>query len=1637
MNNLMDILAKIPSIAYWIPTIIFGVFVLYGVLRGFTRGFRKSLILVIMSLVTLTISILLFLFVFRKDFFTDYIVNAVNLKKRLNVDSENNLNAIVAAFIEKKLGDKYGTAFSNFENYVPVLTSFVLGIVYFIVTFIIWQFLYFISYLFIYLPIFRESKYRMKKIAKYDSEEHTETLSKRKYKNRGYKKHRGFGSLLGLFKGLLWATLVLSIFGALYYVTTGRNDENYNKEQQSAIYVTYGDETYELTELYKALYSYDTTGITYVLDRTCYNDTPIYAGILNFFTTTSVEVEDGNSVKIYPYEEIAGAMDMMHSMVNVISKYKINVKSSTLFDDLDKLFDANDDFTNDLLKITDKISASELADSLAKTLSLNFASILDTLGYSNKYTDVIFKGDNAITLLDLVTKDDFKCIINIAKNAMGLLADYKDDKDIKSVVINNSEGVVAVVEELQNLSVFSSSKSDKLNNIINELLTQAFSSVSLLKNVKFVDVDFISSGDTKGEINKLLDIFSEVLDTKMIIYENKTLKLNFGKLSSVLTSTTKFSDSKAFRCIMSGVVDSDTGSKYLYIPSNCYDSDGIITKEELTNFFTSLKDLVTNLNYTDENVYALSEIKSEILDLTIDKIKDDGSVVDPIYDSTILKSAVAKTLYTYMADKGYSEYMAASLILDDENIETNITNWTDEGKEVDVVLKAAVELLTEEVISYDTSTKEIDISLTNIYNLTSNDSSNFMYMAKNSLFLRSILINLLENKVNSSTIVIYVPSGAYTLDGDTKILTETETTKLMKTLGVICKSIDVMAGETDDIVNGFMDLIASDDKNALKGSYIMEATLSRVIYKSLSSTSYASNIPSHLTLDDDTIDTNIENWYGEGKEYENILNSLSVVIEKEVLKVKSENGSTSIDYNINNISKLFDENDESIDKMLKSDVLSSVMSGVIKDIDMGYTMYIPDSVMTDGVINKTDMKDALRVVTVFTSNGIDFNNKENISDDIKNSLSNICKSQDNKDIILKSTIMSGTISNAIYSIVTTNDLGIEIIVSEDLRLPEDDMTNMSNWIGEDKELSHILDSMAIFDLANITGISFAFDLSQEDINVIYTSKILSRSISNKIETTSFSAFELVIRAENFDENNNIKSAEIYNILNSVKVVTDYNDLTEEEKSNFDFNSVEISVNDIMNNETKIDAIFESSVLKDSMSYKTYSTLKEQSEGQDSSIYIPAKLVISKESDTNYENWVSDNNSELRSIINALKTLSGGSVDVENIDTNNMLNLTNDEINTVLKSSAIYYSTSQNIINSGITVPNVSKTTIDSASEVYVTTTEISNTMASLKVLGIKQVNEITIDTSMALSVSAADRDVMLTSNIVRYEVSNQVNNNVGSGDVPASVWETLSEQEFITKAELSSLMGSLSILGITDLKSYKESIKTDSLLALDSTKINSLLESYIIWYKFSANIKGIDSLIVTSASLDTNDTTYVLKNEITGLVTAANAMGMSSLSTITYNAKALYEGGSAPTLAASRIIRDTVTNKILVESSKSIINDTLTPSLIKTTYNSKDFYSYTADEMTYIINGLGMLGIEDLNVNFTLDKFKTLDSSVKNDVLSSYTLWLYISDTILKSAIGSTIADSNKANHNVVSYSEGYNNTDTSVVTKEYINSLS
>ena len=733
MDALNKFLSQYGGIIIYVPTIIFLVVVIINILKGLLRGFRKNLILTCLSLGSCIIAYLIFILVLRKPFFEKWVLNIYenivgeSLNKTLNVsESYTRIKEIISASIESNINDEGArSVYGNFSPYVEALAECVLGIVYMIFTLILWCLIYLIvGRLIIYTFFLSERKYKKKieaenEAAKQEAIAREEAMAKENeakkadeevntsetqepiegekntevtYIVKEYKKRRLLGGVVGAVKGLILAFLVISVFGSIYYVSTGLKTDVY--ESGETVTVSYNGENYDLTEIYKFIYDYNDAPLNKAMNGMRISGVPAYASVGNLFCKGTLKVsEDGIHTKIYPMNELANVMEIMHNGVQVLNKYNI-VLSKDVLTELGVLIDNNPEFVDDLYDVITSFGKTPLHRALGRTVTNHFAEMVVESGHSSKYFETVFLGENAINISDILTKNDIRQFINIASKAITVYNDYDSSKDIKDVIINKCNDVKTLTDELLKLSLFVDDNKSKLNACVSDLLELVFDNYNKLKDISLENINWFGNNGS-GEIASFIKSLSNFLNSNILIYEGTTINFNFQRINALfehedgeLSIMDELKESSALRRFLSSVLnDTNIGDSKLYIPSTCYDSDGYIKANEYEAMFTSLQSIVLDIDFSAVENVEFSDIANTIVPEIVDNLKTNENLADYLTSSNVLTAMASKYVYdTFCETLGYN--VPDDLIINDTLVDTNINNWLGNSGELYKLLKA-------------------------------------------------------------------------------------------------------------------------------------------------------------------------------------------------------------------------------------------------------------------------------------------------------------------------------------------------------------------------------------------------------------------------------------------------------------------------------------------------------------------------------------------------------------------------------------------------------------------------------------------------------------------------------------------------------------------------------------------------------------------------------------------------------------------------------------------------------------------------------------------------------------------------------------------------------------------------------------
>ncbi|MGL4949763.1 MAG: hypothetical protein ACRC5M_05230, partial [Anaeroplasmataceae bacterium] len=416
MNNVIGILADNISLVTWIPTILFIIIVVIGILFGMLRGFRKSLLLFTNFIICFTLSFILCAFILNNNDVQQYMVKFINiilpgsLQSMLGVsESAGTISAMVVEWVGNALTSVSDETYNIMTPYIITASQILQGFLYFVVFLVLYLFLSIFSYIG-YLIFFRQGRYKQK----------IHELYENGIRKKDYKKRFLLGGLVGTVKGLIVGVLFLSVLGSMFFIVSGGSYDHI--EDGEEVKITINGKVYDLTDYYKLIDSYGNSFIPKTLESLKdKNDFPMYLKFMTSFTTSDLIIKEDNiKQKINVLEEVGYLTNVMHQTVMFADKYNINLSSKKIVSEFKRLFNEEEKFEDDLFAIITSLGKSPLQRTLGKTISIHFNEIYVAEGIKNKYLDIMFTGENALLLSDLGSKEDVRVFIDILSDVLEL-----------------------------------------------------------------------------------------------------------------------------------------------------------------------------------------------------------------------------------------------------------------------------------------------------------------------------------------------------------------------------------------------------------------------------------------------------------------------------------------------------------------------------------------------------------------------------------------------------------------------------------------------------------------------------------------------------------------------------------------------------------------------------------------------------------------------------------------------------------------------------------------------------------------------------------------------------------------------------------------------------------------------------------------------------------------------------------------------------------------------------------------------------------------------------------------------------------------------------------------------------------------
>ena len=474
----------------WGPTILFLLIFIVGLILGFARGFRKSVILAIQALVILGICLTAYFIIVNNPNTDTMVVKTVNgflgegwLQAQMGVSPNcSGLKEMLVEFIPKQLPYGDGLALIVQENgqYLASLVNLAYHIVFAVAFSIIYLLLVFVLYLiyFIAYPERRHKKKLQKKLAK------AQTTKK-------YKKRVLLGGLVGGSRGLVSGLVCMSFLGAIFFILAGGTGGSKNDDYE---YDFGDDQINTVHSIYKNIGSYGESGIFKVLNSIKNkDDVPYYLFAAEMVLQGGDVSIDGNvKTNIALTNELSSIVkfgrqsldlilknddegiikdivlngtqdkDIMTEITKIMAKKSFQSSFEAIIDD----FNANTYFVNLGLSLIDSICRN--IDTLELGLSPDVTELICILfkpGYKSDYIeeDKLHETPAYISASTILNEADSKHLVKTAIKALGLNMGEKDET--QKILALSKE----VVPSLKELTILSSDKKTTFNPLLERL----------------------------------------------------------------------------------------------------------------------------------------------------------------------------------------------------------------------------------------------------------------------------------------------------------------------------------------------------------------------------------------------------------------------------------------------------------------------------------------------------------------------------------------------------------------------------------------------------------------------------------------------------------------------------------------------------------------------------------------------------------------------------------------------------------------------------------------------------------------------------------------------------------------------------------------------------------------------------------------------------------------------------------------------------------------------------------------------------------------------------------------------------------------------------------------------------------------
>ena len=1544
----------------WIPILMLVIGVGIGILVGLIRGFRKNLILAIQAAAAALICLIAYLIIINMKGLDAWAFNQINsISQGALVDAMelsagcNTLTDALIEFIPKNMdfGDGMNLVLMDNGAYLATLVDLCYHMIFALVFYIIYGVLVFILYI-VYFIFYPERRYKKKIKEKYRKAEITKDYTKRSL----------FGGLVGGVRALIEYCVVISFVGALFFTLGGGLG---NKKYED--YDFGDDNTNTIYDVYTAIGSYGTSGIFKVLNAAKdSNDFPYYLYVADLVFQGGLNDENRNiNTNISMTREFGSYVGFSRDAFNLVLKYDENnkikdvIKGNSDVEIMDVVSEImlKKEFQDEFSLLIDKFESEEyfinfalsLVDSIVahrKDLSFFEGVDADTM----ELLDILFEGENKITVSNLINKDDAKVLLNTCIKMLSAGSEYNDIENEEEKSLRQGLAYCKVIiPELEKLSLFTDeARKNSLNGVLAELydyLSSKFASqensgeLSMAKKAMKLANTTIDEVDWIEELKGLLDIGLSVVDLYGRIYtpDKEIIDIIFDmfKGDDALKNEEDFdnivnviSSSKLAGVVLSMSFVNDAIEEALgqmiegfeLLPDIRYNNEGD-TKGEIYYLLTSIKHLIKNdakdvfteLTKEDATTSDMLNAVSNLVEKLNSNIDSNTTLLDQMLKSDLLTYTLSSIMLNLDLGEDISIYVPEEYIY-------NIRQKEDKDfKAINTAeLSNLVSTLPDVIDIIDEAMDEDEkIDLMKVLN-----SDNLTNSLKTSVILEGTISNLALTMLKDFE-EITLPNALSNVDA--WLSTDSEDGEIVKIIdGVNASGIDLnsLMNSGDDATNDILDLVLSLNELAPDSS----ETKLNLLYKSLVLRA--------------TLTTQIDNVITEMID-ENVINSTEVKYQtndefKDIYYKEEEIAGVIDSINVLDIESLDSEafNADVIgDKVLTLNEASSV-SGKTK-LDVLYSSSIIKYVLTDALDD---------VLT---------------TDIISNTVRESSLVKEEKDIINVKTAVQNKAKN-----YKKSEISSVIKSLNELEITTLDSTSLNADVLSDKVLT--LNDKSVSDntitkldvLYSSTVIKYILVKTLDDV-------LTTDIISNTVRESSLvkSDDEIALSNSTYYKKSEISS--VIKSLNELEITTlDSTSLNADVLSDKVLTLNDKSVSD--NTITKLDVLYSSVVIKYVLAEAVNDNLAPSKLGVNEEVVNSIKLNDELESVYYYKK------SEIKLLLDAL---GENGLDVDTIDS-----LTTADANIILEKNVNEIPTGQSetrlaVIYKSVLVKDVITSKLDD--------TLLSNTLVVVDPLAKQDrfndsiyfynQSEIGILIDFMKKHSSTELDAIDIATMVLD--STDIDSIIGSHILYATTSKHIIDNSSLIKPTECILVenGISKISTVTEMEGMLNAIITicggrvnSSVdLSLSDSSINALCSSAILRATISDKVINNAAVITPQATIDSSieSVKTINSTELNALLNAVlNGLGVTNVEEFDTDSISIPTSDKLDILTNSSIMRATISKNIKASDGTNpltlyVENNSLYVEKAKSANNS-DILVLTKEEIINIVNAIKIINGE-------------------------------------------------------------------------------